>query len=137
MLIFTSTNCPIGHYVYAYLREDGTPYYVGKGVNARAWHKGRFEVKPPKDKSRIIIIAHKLLEHEALYLEIKLIAKYGRKDNNTGILCNQTDGGDGKAGVIHSEVTIQKRRDTRKKNAKLNPVKGVPHERLTFFFGVS
>ena len=43
-------------YTYLWLRENGTPYYVGKGAGRRAlWPYGRKGTKPPKDKSRILI----------------------------------------------------------------------------------
>jgi hypothetical protein len=85
-----------------YVREDDTPYYVGKGSKKRAWesHKRRnnTDVKPV-DHSRIKIVAHRLSEAEAVQLEIKLIKEYGRKDLDTGILRNLTNGGDGIAGA--------------------------------------
>jgi hypothetical protein len=84
------------YYVYQYLREDLTPYYIGKGKGRRAWSKHIFPI--PNNKSRIRIIAHKLNESEAHLLETKLIKFYGRKDLSTGILHNRTDGGEGVSG---------------------------------------
>jgi hypothetical protein len=82
------------YYVYAYLREnDGSPYYVGKGKGRRKYEK--HSVSVPSDKSKIRILAENLTNVEAVELEKFYIATYGRKDLGTGILHNQTDGGDG------------------------------------------
>ena len=92
------------YYVYQYLREDLTPYYIGKGKNKRAWGK-HLNNKTPTNKDLIQIVAHNLSEHEAFLLEAKLIAHYGRKNNGTGILRNLTDGGEGVSGYKHREET--------------------------------
>ena len=97
------------YYVYMYLREDGTPYYVGKGKGNRAYkkHRSGMRVKvPPKD--RIILALKNLTEQQAFDNEREFIKWYGRKDNNTGILRNLTNGGEGPSGFILSEETKRK-----------------------------
>jgi hypothetical protein len=85
------------YYVYQYVREDQTPYYIGKGKENRAWASHRrsngAEIKP-KDNSRIQILTENLTEKEAFDLETELIAKYGLKAEG-GILVNMTYGGEG------------------------------------------
>ena len=94
-------------YTYAFLREDRTPYYIGKGTGNRIYSKKR-RIHPPKDKSRIIYLKQNLTEAEAFRHEIYMIAVFGRKDLGTGILYNRTDGGEGSSGFIHSEESKRK-----------------------------
>ena len=98
---------PNRFYTYAYLREDKTPYYIGKGTGDRIYSTNRRN-NPPKDKSRIIFLKQNLTEEEAFRHEIYMIAVFGRKDLETGILRNKTFGGDGISGYVFSEETKKK-----------------------------
>jgi hypothetical protein len=97
------------YYTYAYLRKDGTPYYIGKGKNNRAFYKTKNEIKPPRDKSRIIFLKQNLTEEEAFKYEKYMIAVFGRKDLETGILYNRTNGGEGSSGLRLTEEQRKRR----------------------------
>ena len=107
---------PNRFYTYAYLREDRTPYYIGKGTGKRIFEKRKRCCRPAKDKSRIIFLKQNLTEEEAFKHEIYMIAVFGRKDLGTGILHNRTDGGEGKSGVIRSEESKRKQGERMKGN---------------------
>ena len=101
-------------YVYVFLREDGTPYYVGKGKGKRCYSNDGRTFPRPSDTSRILKLKQNLTEEESFKYERYYIFLYGRKDNGTGILRNLTDGGEGMSGHIPSSETIQKRSQTLK-----------------------
>lgn len=123
MSIYSRKNPPFGFYVYAYLRKDGSPYYVGKGKGHRAWIKMKREpISAPNNDKRIVIVESNLTELGALAIERRMIRWYGRKDLNTGILRNKTDGGDGASGCIRSEETRKRMSDAKK--GLPSPLKG-------------
>jgi hypothetical protein len=84
-------------YSYIWLREDGTPYYVGKGFGKRAFIPHNHSVPPPIDSTRIVIFPM-ANEAEAFESEIALIDLFGRKDLGLGTLHNFTNGGEGTSG---------------------------------------
>jgi hypothetical protein len=119
------------YYTYAYLREDGTPYYVGRGKGKRAFDTTHRIKVPPKE--RVLFLKKDLTYAEASQHEIYMIAILGRKDLGTGILRNLTDGGEGRPGPKpQEEVEKIRKANTGKKQSeqtktKLREIKtGVP-----------
>ena len=97
---------PYRFYTYAYLREDRTPYYIGKGQRKRIYQRGGKPCPIPKDKSRIIFLKQNLTEKEAFKHEIYMISIFGRKCDG-GILLNKSMGGQGASGFVPSQETRQ------------------------------
>jgi hypothetical protein len=106
----------MNYYTYAYLREDRTPYYIGKGSGRRAYVKNH-RINLPEDKNRIIILKKQLTEKEAFRHEEYMIFILGRKDLGTGILRNMSEGGSGGAsGYKHTKNTCKLRSERMKGN---------------------
>ena len=108
---------PKGYYVYAYIRENGIPYYIGKGKHNRAYviHKRKDGVKiNPPNRERIIICEQNLTATGAAAIERRLIRWYGRKIDG-GVLVNMTMGGDG-GGVLGHTMSIEQREKLRQIN---------------------
>jgi hypothetical protein len=116
-------------YTYAYLREDKTPYYIGKGTGKRIYSTNRKGLNPPKDKTRIIYLKQNITEEEAFRHEIYMIDVFGRKDLGTGILHNLTDGGEGTSGTVIGEET--KRKFSEESKGKKNNFYGKTHSEET------
>jgi hypothetical protein len=89
-------------YTYLWLREDGTPYYVGKGTGRRGFVCFGHKVRCPLDCERIIVQEWPS-EADAFEAEKFLISFYGRRKTGTGCLANLSDGGGGSSGYHHTE----------------------------------
>jgi hypothetical protein len=118
-------------YTYLWLREDGTPYYVGKGSSNRAFISSKHGVHKPSEKERILVEMSDS-EEEAFEIEKFLIAHFGRLDIDTGCLRNMTEGGENppktKKGRALTPEHREKIRATLKSKRIIPPSrKGVPH----------
>ena len=115
------------YYTYAYLREDGTPYYIGKGSGNRykGKHRGGRIGVPPTD--RIIILKQDLTEEQAFSHEVYMISVFGRKDIGTGCLHNRTDGGEGVSGNRTPKTEEHKRKISQAHKGKVGALAGKKH----------
>jgi len=111
------------YYTYAYLREDKTPYYIGKGEDNRAYvaHKRKNgQDFKPKNKTQILILKKFDCQKEAYKHEKYMIFVYGLKVNG-GLLINLTMGGDGGGKIKYSDEEREdayknKKKEWREKN---------------------
>ena len=93
-------------YVYIHIRPDGSPFYVGKGSGRRAWKfQGRSErhtrtVAKYGAENIIVWTMNCASESEAITQEITLIRSL--REGNID-LANICDGGEGIAGMKHSD----------------------------------
>lgn len=101
-------------YTYAFLREDGTPYYIGKGTRKRCYSPEGRPCRLPSDRKRILILKNSLTEEEAFKHEIYLIALYGRKEDG-GILLNHSRGGQGISGCRRPDLSNYNRQQKKNK----------------------
>ena len=90
---------PRRFYVYAYMRTDGSPYYIGKGTGRRIHHPNHCVAIPPIE--RRVVLAQSLTNEEAQEWEVDLISLFRRKVDG-GILRNLTLGGEGALGHRHT-----------------------------------
>jgi len=91
-------------YVYQYINEDGSPFYIGKGSKDRINESHLPWISIPPIEYRKII-KNNLTEQEAFDLELSLIKAYGRKIDG-GILENKKiSRWVAQAGWRHSEET--------------------------------
>jgi len=122
-------------YTYVYVRQDGTPYYVGKGVRRRAFIGYGRRAHRPKDDARIFM-QHWPDEATAFEMEKYYIRLFGRKDNGTGILRNLTDGGEGILGIKRPPLSEEWKDGIRKSmmghevtDITRTKMKAVPHSK--------
>jgi len=130
-------------YVYHLINPiTNLPFYVGKGNGNRMYEHEKSvrsgnrirsnrmvvgTIKKILNENKSVIykkVYENKIESDALKLEIEEIKKYGRRNNNTGILCNMTNGGDGFSGRVKSKTEIER---IRKRMLENNPFKGKTH----------
>jgi hypothetical protein len=94
-----------GAYTYMHCRPgQSAPFYIGKGVGRRAWHKGgrnkHWHNVVAKNGFDVHILARWPSEREAIDHEVFLIDTF----RSAGIeLCNVTSGGEGASGMRHTD----------------------------------
>lgn len=100
-------------YVYRHIRKDKNEvFYIGIGSDSDYYRANKFSERNEiwnriKNKSDVLveIIYDNLDWKTACDIEKSLINQYGRINNNTGILSNMTDGGEGTFNKVISEET--------------------------------
>lgn len=125
-------------YVYQYLLEDGTPYYIGKGKNNRI-HAKHTRTTVPSLEFRQFVKSN-LTEDEAIILELSLIRQYGRKIdggtldnvklNQWACLSGWNHSEETKNKISRSKIGVKKTEETKKKMSKPKSAEHVEKIRL-------
>lgn len=118
-----------GFYIYALFRENGVPFYIGKGRKHRMFRHETDALRAINTRSHRHAIIRDMLargieipkiklhdgltEAVAFDYERTLIAAIGRADRETGPLANNTDGGEGPSGRRMSPEQLEKHRAAR------------------------
>jgi hypothetical protein len=104
-------------YLYRHIRLDkNQPFYIGisnvdddyKRAYKRSCRNKHWTNIVKSTKYEVEILIDNLTIEQAKEKEKEFIALYGRKNNNTGILTNLTDGGEGTIGTVITEETRKK-----------------------------
>lgn len=134
-------------YVYLHRRKDtGEVFYVGIGTKRRPYDKGsrnQLWKDVEKNHGRTVHIIYEFPTiQQAQIVEIMLIEKYGRINNNNGCLTNLTRGGEGFNGINvigeknpfygkkHTKETLEKISKTSRERALGRPLKESTKEKL-------
>ena len=116
-------------YVYAFLRENKTPYYIGKGCGKRIYQNcNRRGTRRPVNGGCVVKIKENLTEQEAFDLEKILIEFYGRKSDG-GILNNFSKGGKGGNNLV-GPLTEEHKKNISKGVRKKVLVKGIEFQSM-------
>jgi hypothetical protein len=121
------------YYLYRHIRLDKNDiFYIGIG-GKEANKGGYYRANRVSNRNKIWNDIYKgcgqniqvdiVLESDSWEFikekEKEFISMYGRKNNNTGVLSNLTDGGDGTIGAVYTEERRKKQSETLK-NSPLN-----------------
>jgi hypothetical protein len=125
-------------YNYVIFRENGEPFYVGKGKDERVFDHEKEARRPARSGENriklgimrrmlaagfdipIVFIREGISEPEAFETEAELIKVLGRIDLGTGCLANLTDGGEGNSGYRFTEEQRKKVSVANKGNSRLS-----------------
>lgn len=132
------------YYVYQHIREDKNEiFYIGIGTKSKQDLKyniySRAYAKHIDNNIWLKIVAKTKWKFEILFesdnrqevekMEMDLIAKYGRKSDNSGTLANLTLGGESNLGYKHTEEAKKKISEKAKRKRGFSTVEYTPELR--------
>jgi len=128
------------YYLYRHIRLDrNEPFYIGIGgkeANKGGYYRANRVSNRNYLWNNIYNTCNKNIQIDIVIesdcwefiknKECEFIALYGRKNNNTGILSNLSDGGDGSVGAVYTEERRKKQSESMKNSDKILKGKKLP-----------